>query len=167
MKQILVTIAFLFLILCFACKKHEIIETAELPKFNSAQLISNSNSKGRVCYGITTLVGHSASTCPGCVNTGEHCIHVDCQGTGTACSVSARMVISDSGEINFYYGTIDEPDELTFEETFLMPDRSLYIIGSNGQFLNIPEQTVYRDEETGAFVFCDIFFSDAQVFINE
>jgi len=163
MKKTLITIA--FLILCFACKKHEIIETAELPKFNSAQPISN--SKGRSCYGITAQVGHSGSTCPGCVNTGGNCVHVDCQGTGTACSVSAIMELSDSGEINFYYGIINDPNELTFEETFLMPDRSLYIIGSNGQFLNIPEQNVYRDEKTGAFVFCDIFFSDSQVFINE
>jgi len=163
MKKTLITIV--FLILCFACKKHEIIETTELPKFNSAQLISN--SKGSAYYGITVRVGHAASTCSGCVNTGENCIHVDCQGAGTACSVSAIMEISDSGEINFYYGIINAPNELTFEETFLMPDRSLYIIGSNGQFLNIPEQMAYRDEETGAFVLYDIFFSDNQVFINE
>ena len=55
MKQTLITIT--LLILCFACKKHEIIETAELPKFNSAQLISN--SKGKTYYGITAQVGHS------------------------------------------------------------------------------------------------------------
>jgi hypothetical protein len=165
MKHFLVTIVFLFLILCFGCKKHEIIETAELPKFNSAQPISN--SKGGACYGVTLLVGHSASTCPGCVNNGGSSVHIDCQGDGTACSVSAKMEISDSGEINIYYGTISEPDELTYEETFLMPNRSLYIIGSNGQFLNIPEQMVYRDEETGAFVLYDIFYSDNQVFINE
>jgi hypothetical protein len=167
MKQNLITIAFLFLILCFACEKHEKIETAELQILNSAQPISNSNSKGKSYYGISAQVGHSGSTCPGCVNTGGNCVHVDCQGTGTACSVSAVMEISDSGEINFYYGTIDEPNELTYEETFLMPNRSLYIIGSNGKFLNIPEQIAYRDEKTGAFVFYDIFFSDAQVFINE
>ena len=165
MKQILITIVLLFLILCFACKKHETIETAELPKNNSAQLISS--SKGKSYYGMTALVGHAASTCPGCICSGGHCVHVDCQGTGTDCAVRAVMEISDSGEINFYYGTIEKPDELTYEDFFIMPNRSLYIIGSNGQFLNIPEQVVYRDDETGVFVFDDIFFSDCQMFINE
>ena len=163
MKQTLVTL--LLLILCFACKKQETIETAALPKCNAAQLISN--SKGKTYYGITTQVGHSGSGCSGCVNIGGNCIHLDCQGTGTDCSVKAIMEISDSGEISFYYGTIENPDELTYEDFFLMPDRSLYIMGSNGQFLNIPEQTVYRDEETGAFIFYDIFFSDNQMFVNE
>ena len=66
MKQILITIVLLFLILCFACKKHETIETAELPKNNSAQLISN--SKGKSYYGVTALVGHAASGCSGCMD---------------------------------------------------------------------------------------------------
>ena len=50
---------------------------------------------------------------------------------------------------------------------FFMPDRSLYIVGSNGQFINIPEQLAYRDPETGTLIFYDIFFSDSQVFDNK
>jgi len=86
---------------------------------------------------------------------------------GCTKQVSAVMTISDSREVSLYYGTIDNADELTDEDFFLMPHRSLYIVGSNGQFINIPEQIVYRDEETGAFIFYDIFFSDSQVFENK
>jgi hypothetical protein len=48
-----------------------------------------------------------------------------------------------------------------------MPDRSLYIAGSNGEFLNIPEQVAYRDDKTGLFIFYEIFFSDYQAFENK
>jgi len=151
-----------FFILFFACTKQESKETAE--SSNSAQIISN--SKGML-FGIKVSVGHSGAGCQGCVTYGGQHIHVDCQGSGSACQINAVMKISDSGEVSFYDGTINDPEELTDGEFFLMPDRSLFIVGSDGQFINIPEQTVYRDEETGVFIFYDIFFSDSQVFENK
>ena len=163
MKNLL-TIITLSFILFFACTKQENRGGAESSNSNSAQMISN--SKG-LLFGIKVSVGHDGANCSGCVTIGGQQVHTDCQGRGNACQVGARMQISDSGEINFYYGTIDDPEELTDGEFFLMPDRSLYIVGSNGEFINIPEQTVYRDEETGTFIFYDVFFSDSQVFENK
>lgn len=154
----------LFFLLFFACAKQESKETREYSNSNSAQIISD--SKG-LLFGIKVSVGHSGAGCPGCVTYDGHHIHVDCQGSGSACQINAVMKISDSGEIGFYQGTIDNADELTAEDFFLMPNRSLYIVGSNGQFVNIPEQTAYRDEETGTLVFHDIFFSDSQMFENK
>ena len=162
MKRVLPVI--IFFTLLFACTKQENRETVTDSNSNTAQIISG--SKGRL-FGLTLNLGHSGTNCSGCVViNGEH-THADCQGAGNDCSIKAIIEISDSGEISFYYGTIENPDELTYEDFFLMPDRSLYIIGSNGEFLNIPEQTAYRDEETGTFIFYDIFFSDSQMFENE
>ena len=151
----------LFFILFFGCTKQE-NKTTEYS--NSAEIISNSK---RVGYGIKVNVGHSGSTCSGCVTVGGQSIHVDCQGSGNACRLGGAMIISNSDEDGIYYGTIENPDELTYEDFFLMPDRSLYIEGTKGQFLNIPEQMAYRDKETGTFIFYDIFFSDRQIFGNK
>ena len=162
MKKILsITVIFIFF---FGCAKQEKIETTKFTNSNSAQLISSSRG---LIYGLKVSLGHSGTNCSGCVYVNGSRAHVDCQGNGNACQINAVMKISDSGEVNFYYGTIDNADELTYEDLFLMPDRSLYIIGSKGEFLNIPEQVAYRDEETGCFTFYDIFFSDGQVFENQ
>jgi hypothetical protein len=164
MRRILFSI--LFSILCFACSKQENKETTENSMPNSAQIISGSSGAKAVVYGVTVRIGHSGTNCPGCVTSGGAHTHVDCQGPGNACQVKSAMKISASGEVTYYYGIVLDPDELTDDDSFLMPDRSLYIIGSNGEFLNIPEQVAYRDEETGTFIFHDIFFSDFQAFNN-
>jgi hypothetical protein len=164
MKKISVTI--LCLVLCFACSKQENKETAENSMPNSAQMISGDSGAKKALYGIVVKIGHSGSGCPGCVTSGGTHVHIDCQGAGSTCDVKAVMEVSDNGEVT-YYGIIAHPDALTDGDSFLMPDRSLYIIGSNGEFLNIPEQNAYRDEETGTFIFYDIFFSDYQAFGNE
>jgi len=163
MKRALILIS--FSILCFACSKNENGETTESVLSNTAELISD--TKGEVFYGLTFSVGHSGSGCGGCVTVGGQHTHVDCQGTGNACKIGAKMGVSSNSRDGIYLGIIGDPDELTDGESFLMPDRSLYIIGSNGEFLNIPEQIVFRDEETGAFIFYDIFFSDVQMFENK
>jgi len=161
MKRILILIS--FSILCFACSKNEKGETTAAVVSNTAKLISD--TKGMQLFGISISVGHSGKGCAGCVTSGGQHIHVDCQGPGNACTKSARMSIASAkGAIS---GIIEDSDELTDGEFFFMPDRSLYIIDSNGEFLNIPEQIVFRDEETGAFIFYDIFFSDSQTFENE
>ncbi|MCL2289804.1 MAG: hypothetical protein FWC34_03750 [Bacteroidetes bacterium] len=166
MRQIL--IAILISAFCFACSKQENKETVDSAMPNSAEIISGASGAKETLYAMAIQVGHSGSGCSGCVTSGGSHIHVDCQGAGSACRIRATMNVSNTGEKNIYhYGTVADPDELTDGDSFLMPARSLYIIGSNGEFLNIPEQVAYRDEETGAFIFYDIFYSDYQAFENE
>jgi hypothetical protein len=171
MRKTLITITVLFSVLCFACSKQENkepnTEAAESSISNSAQIISGDPGTKKAIYRVSLLVGHKSSGCSGCVTSGGSHIHVDCQGSGNACKLGASMNISSAAKSTDYYGIVADPDELTSGDSFLMPARSLYIIGSNGEFLNIPEQEVYRDEETGAFIFHDIFFSDWQMFGNE
>jgi len=162
MKRILILIS--VFILCFACSKNENGDATESLLSNTAKLISD--TKGGDIYLLGFSVGHSGSGCGGCVTSGGQHAHVDCQGAGNACRIGAAMSVSSNSKDGIYLGIIENPDELTDGESFIMPDRSLYIIGSSGEFLNIPEQVVFRDEETGAFVFYDIFFSDYQAFVN-
>lgn len=165
MKQISIITTFFILVLCFSCREQENKETPESSMPNSAQIIS-SFKEGQI-YGITISLGHSATNCSGCVMTGGTLKHVDCQGAGNACRIKTIMSVSTTEKSVYHYGIVNDPDELTDEDSFLMPDRSFYIIGLNGEFLNIPEQVAFRDEETGAFIFYDIFFSDYQAFENK
>jgi hypothetical protein len=49
-----------------------------------------------------------------------------------------------------------------------MPDRSLNYTDENNNriFLNIPEQTVYRDNVTQQFTFTGLFFSNTAAYTN-
>jgi len=158
----------LFYLLCLflflGCSQKETKDLINFDAPNTVRLLSN--EKGMVYRG-TIQVGHSSSSCSGCVISGGVCFHADCTGAGNSCNVSVRFRLTADNDTIYYYSVILNPDELTHEDFFLMPGRSLYIIGSGGQFLNIPEQMVYKDEETETFVFYDIFFSDSQVFGNE
>jgi len=154
---------FLCILLFFACSKKEITEMAAFDKSNSAQLLSD--EKEMIFY-VEIRVGHNGDGCNGCVTTGGTNHHVDCKGYGTYCVVSANLSLAAEGEDGYYYGIVLNPDEFCDDDFFLMPNRSLYIEESKGKFLNIPEQMVYRDEETGVFIFYDIFFSDSQIFEN-
>lgn len=58
--------------------------------------------------------------------------------------------------------------DLTSEDFFLVPDRSLnYTDEKNNRiFLNIPEQMVYRDTATLQFTFTGLFFSETAAYSN-
>ena len=63
--------------------------------------------------------------------------------------------------------TVDTFD-LTSEDFFLMPDRSLNYTDENNNriFLNIPEQLVYRDSTTLQFTFTGLFFTNTPAYDN-
>jgi len=159
---------FAFAILFFACeKKEKNISNTDIFYPNKAEPIQ-SDSKQVFGYKISLQVGHSGANCPGCVTQGGNPTHIPCQGAGTACGQSATLYLYTDGDSSDSFFAINpEKWELTDGNFFLMPDRSLYIIGTNGEFLNIPEQVAYRDEETGFFIFYEIFFSDYQAFVNK
>jgi hypothetical protein len=65
--------------------------------------------------------------------------------------------------------TTTDTFDLTSEDFFLMPDRSLNYTDEKGRriFLNIPEQLVYRDTATLQFTFTGLFFSDGPAYTND
>ncbi len=65
--------------------------------------------------------------------------------------------------------TTTDTFDLTSEDFFLMPDRSLDYVDEKGShiFLNIPEQVVYRDTATLQFTFTGLFFTNTPAYSND
>jgi hypothetical protein len=166
MKKI-TTFLLILTIVFSACEKKEKLNPDPVNPKNCAVPIY-SESKAVLGFQLSLRSGHSGAGCSGCTIQNGKPVHVDCQGAGSFCQQSATIYLyPDDGEIDIYYAINTDKWGLTSGDFFLMPDRSLYIVGSNGEFINIPEQTLYRDEETGYFIIYDIFFSDAQMFENK
>ena len=93
-------------------------------------------------------------------------VHVNCIGTGDDCLRTAAVQLQQVGtEIS---ATTTDTFDLTSDDFFLMPDRSLsYTDEKNNRiFLNIPEQMVYRDTTTLQFTFTGLFFSETAAYSN-
>ena len=129
-------------------------------------------------YNIITYVGHSGTNCSGCVSVGGVKKHVDCTGTGSACVAAFNLAIS-AGDYYFqkksskvkgtFNATTIDSLLLTGGAVFLVPARSLFIMDNSEepQWLNIPEQQLERDEETGQFIFTGLFYSGEPAYRNE
>lgn len=131
-----------------------------------AQEIPNDKKTGTL-FSITTLCGHTISECGGnCMMTPFG--HADCQGPGSSCTMSANILVEPTASSSFIATTQDSTD-LTSEEFFNMPDRSLYTgLDGDGKpcWLNIPAQLAIRDSVTRLFTFSGVFYSSQQVYKN-
>jgi hypothetical protein len=153
--------------------------TIQQDENNNATQIMNNNENGKIqtmasaIYKINTKVGHSASTCNGCVIINGKYVHVDCMGSGNQCSSSGTVKLtlaSTESGINYYQGMTLYEYELTTEDYFLFPARSLWVYNEftgTECWMNIPEQMLNRDKNTNQFTFKGIYFSDKQEFDNE
>jgi hypothetical protein len=65
--------------------------------------------------------------------------------------------------------TTTDTFDLTSEDFFLMPNRSLNYTDENNNriFLNIPEQLVWRDSTTLQFTFTGLFFTNTPAYSND
>ena len=64
---------------------------------------------------------------------------------------------------------VDTVWNLTTEDYFNMPDRSLTVLDAPSEdrrYLNIPAQMVYRDSVTKQFTFMGLFFSNTAAYTN-
>ena len=95
-----------------------------------------------------------------------HIFHVDCMGNGNYCATIAAVQLQQIGTA--VTATTTDTFDLTSEDFFLMPDRSLECVDEkeNRIFLNIPEQMVYRDTTTLQFTFTGLFFSETAEYSN-
>lgn len=110
------------------------------------------------------FAGHDGKNCPGCVMIGGHLYHVECQGAGTKCRVSSKVSIAQSGSV--VTATTTDTFDLTSEDFFLMPARSLYYADSlnNSVYLNIPGQLLFRDTTTQQFTFTGLSFTSKPLY---
>lgn len=162
---VMMTLCMTFLLFT-ACEKRQ---AGENLYDHTAQLIPDNRKTGSL-YSINTSCGHTASQCPnGCIHTPSGSFHVDCQGWGNTCAkVASLYVVSVSGGL--YTATTQDSTDLTSEEFFNMPARSLYTgLDNSGapRWLNIPAQLSLRDSVTRVFTFNGVFFSQQQVYKNK
>lgn len=151
-----------------SCEKSQNVISNVGDEMNRAELIGN-GQKSRALYNVSMQVGHSAAGCPGCVNAGGVVTHIDCQGAGNECSISATVSVQ-LVSANLYTATTQDSTDLTSEPYFNMPARSLYTgMDDTGlpRWLNIPAQFVLRDSTTRLFTFTGVFFSNQQIYKNQ
>ena len=87
-------------------------------------------------------------------------------GDGHYCRLASAVQLQQVGTA--VTATTTDTFDLTSEDFFLMPDRSLNYTDEKGHriFLNIPEQMVYRDTATLQFTFTGLFFSETAAYSN-
>lgn len=126
------------------------------------------NSKSSSSYYLFVNLGHSASGCSGCVRINGITMHVACQGAGSECAAKAAVTLSPDSA-NRYTATTIYSYDLTTEDFFLMPDRSLFVEmnGKDEVWLNIPGQLAIRDTVSEQFSFYDLFYSNGAVYKNQ
>jgi len=140
----------------------------ESTKQHTDRVIANvTESKTAFPYWLVFFAGHDGSKCNGCTMIGGKLIHKDCQGYGRQCSKASRVIFDQNGS-QITATTVDTFD-LTSEDFFAMPDRSLYFEDDNKDpfYLNIPEQLVYRDSTTLQFTFTGLYITSSPAYSND
>lgn len=165
MKKLL-TLTLIAALLFGACEKEEKQTATYEQTRNRVITLSNDEKTGSSTYLLTLGLGHSGKDCNGCVMVRGRFVHVNCMGTGDDCLRTAAVQLQQVGtEIS---ATTTDTFDLTSDDFFLMPDRSLsYTDEKNNRiFLNIPEQMVYRDTTSMQFTFTGLFFSETAAYSN-
>lgn len=159
-KVLLIAAAFL---LIQSCEKTEINQN-DLSVLNNRLIPLESDSK-EAGYLMVTTIGHLYSDCGGkCVTIDGIQRHVDCMGEGNICRQATSVVLNQVGPA--VTATTTDTFDLTSEDFFLMPDRSLEYVDEKGShiFLNIPGQMVYRDTVTKQFTFTGLSFCNTALY---
>ncbi len=165
MKKVL-TLTLLAVMLLGACEKEENLTATHYQTRNRVIVLPNNGKTGNTTYLFALGIGHSGNNCKGCMTIDGKLVHINCMGSGDDCLNTASVQLQQVGT-DVTATTIDTFD-LTSEDFFLMPDRSLNYTDEKGNriFLNIPGQMVYRDTTTLQFTFTGLFFSETAAYSN-
>lgn len=165
MKKIL-TLTVLVAIFFGACMKenHQAVKPEQ--SLNYMVALPDDEKTGNTTFLLITGIGHNSKDCKGCVTMNGHTFHVNCMGHGNECVTSATVQLQHLGST--MNATTIDTFNLTTEDFFLMPDRSLLTEDEKGQpvYLNIPAQLVYRDSTTLQFTFTGLYYSENAVYRN-
>jgi hypothetical protein len=165
MKKAL-TLTLLVALLLYACEKENNQTPIHEQQLNRVISLPDGGKTGRSTALLALAIGHSINDCKGCVMVDGHIFHIDCMGNGNYCATIAAVQLQQIGTA--VTATTTDTFDLTSEDFFLMPDRSLNYTDEKGRriFLNIPEQMVYRDTATQQFTFTGLFFSETAAYSN-
>ena len=160
------TISIILIISYLGTSCQKISDCKRLPETNYAQA-TNQKTKTAQELIIVSDMGHEASSCKGCVYVNGRLVHIDCQGYGNACRVSANMTLYVGG--SDLYAVTTDTFGLTDQSYFNMPARSLSTEDEKGQpvYLNIPAQLVYRDSSTQQFTFTGLYYTTNAAYSND
>lgn len=166
MKKAL-TLALLATILFDACVKEEKLTVTHEQVCNQIIILPADEKMESTTSLLAMNVGHSGKDCKGCMMIDGHIVHVNCMGNGHYCEIIAAVQFQQIGTA--ITATTTDTFDLTSEDFFLMPDRSLNYTDEKGNriFLNIPAQMVYRDTATLQFTFTGLFFSETAAYSND
>lgn len=152
-------------LLCLSCTKPESTQNGCTNLINRVIPLDYGSKTAE--YLLTINVGHLYTDCGGrCITiNGKQC-HFDCMGNGHVCNRATSVVMQQSG--SFVTATTTDTFDLTSDDFFLMPDRSLNYTDENNNriYLNIPEQLVWRDTATLQFTFTGLTFSTSPLYTN-
>lgn len=165
MKKVLTLTLFAALLLG-ACEKEENQTATYEQTRNRVIALPNDGKTGSTTCLLALGLGHSSKDCKGCVMMDGHRIHINCMGAGDECAYTFAVQLQQIGTA--VTATTTDTFDLTSEDFFLVPDRSLNYTDEKGNriFLNIPEQMVYRDTATLQFTFTGLFFSETAAYSN-
>ncbi len=165
MKKVL-TMTLLAILLFGACEKEDTSKTRHEPSRNRVITLYSDGKPGNSIF-LQMCIGHDGKNCSGCVMYNGQLVHANCMGEGNYCVSSASVQLQQAGyTIN---AVTTDTFDLTSEDFFLMPDRSLDYVDdkNNHYYLNIPAQMVYRDTATLQFTFTGLFFSNSPAYEND
>ena len=149
------------------CSKKEIDVENNLDTHHSLISVKSGVKDSGETYLMSTRVGHRSSECGGrCIALWGKPCHIDCMGHGHYCAQLAYITLHQTSTA--VTATTVDTFDLTSEDFFLMPDRSLNYTDENNNriFLNIPEQLVYRDSTTLQFTFTGLYFTNTPAYDN-
>lgn len=164
MKKVF-TLSLLAVILLGACEKSDQTVESYQPSNHRVVVIPSDGKTGSTML-LFTEIGHDAKTCNGCVLVEGQLVHVNCMGDGHYCAYATAVQLQQIGTA--ITATTTDTFDLTSEDFFLMPNRSLGFKDDKGNpvFLNIPGQMVYRDTATLQFTFTGLFYSTTAAYSN-
>ena len=165
MKKAL-TLTLLAALLLYACEKEDTQTVKHEQSLNRVIALPDDGKTGNSTALLAMAIGHRSNDCKGCIIMNGHVFHIDCMSNGNYCAAIATVQLQQIGTA--VTATTTDTFDLTSEDFFLMPDRSLnYTDEKNNRiFLNIPEQMVYRDTATLQFTFTGLFFSETAAYSN-
>ena len=148
MKKVM-TMALLAVLILGACEKEDTQTATRQQKHNRVVALPSDGKTGD-SFLLQMCIGHDGKNCNGCV-----------------CATSAAVQFQINGPV--FSATTTDTFDLTSEDFFLMPDRSLDYMDDKGNpiYLNIPGQMVYRDSTTLQFTFTGLFFSEGPAYEND
>ena len=165
MKKAL-TLTLIAALLLYACEKEDTQTVTHEQSLNRVIALPDDGKTGNSTALLAMAIGHRINDCKGCIMMNGHVFHIDCMGNGNYCATIAAVQLQQIG--TDVTATTTDTFDLTSEDFFLMPDRSLNYTDEKGRriFLNIPGQMVYRDTATLQFTFTGLFFSETAAYSN-